>query len=162
MKSLPKPDGDKETPAKTCKDLKLAHPDKESGQVNIIGNGLQKFNLISFLSTGLIQMVVTHETPSSSIVTWRPVPLASCPSHPPPTRCSWSRERRRSGSPRCPRVASLSATRRTATRLPSSRCSALRLVRTSSTTVPTRWPITMLSAVTSARPSLSCPGTIWR
>lgn len=30
-----KPDGDKETPAKTCKDLKLAHPEKTSGEVHI-------------------------------------------------------------------------------------------------------------------------------
>ena len=28
-----RPDGDKKNPAKTCKDLKLAHPDKPSGEV---------------------------------------------------------------------------------------------------------------------------------
>ena len=28
-----KPDGDKETPAKTCRDLHVAHPDKPSGDV---------------------------------------------------------------------------------------------------------------------------------
>ena len=28
-----KPDGDKETPAKTCRDLLAAHPDKPSGEV---------------------------------------------------------------------------------------------------------------------------------
>ncbi len=28
-----KPNGDKDSPAKTCKDLKLAHPEKESGEV---------------------------------------------------------------------------------------------------------------------------------
>lgn len=34
-----KPDGDKETPAKTCKDLKLAHPDKPSGEYWVDPNG---------------------------------------------------------------------------------------------------------------------------
>ena len=29
-----KPDGDKETPAKTCRDLHAAHPDKPSGEVS--------------------------------------------------------------------------------------------------------------------------------
>ncbi len=29
-----KPDGDKETPAKTCRDLLSAHPDKPSGEVS--------------------------------------------------------------------------------------------------------------------------------
>ncbi len=29
-----KPDGDKETPAKTCRDLWAAHPDKPSGEVS--------------------------------------------------------------------------------------------------------------------------------
>ncbi len=28
-----RPEGDQKSPAKTCKDLKLAHPDKESGEV---------------------------------------------------------------------------------------------------------------------------------
>ena len=28
-----KPDGDKETPAKTCRDLHVAHPEKPSGEV---------------------------------------------------------------------------------------------------------------------------------
>ena len=28
-----KPDGDKKSPAKTCKDLKTAYPEKESGEV---------------------------------------------------------------------------------------------------------------------------------
>ena len=28
-----KPDGNKETPAKTCRDLKIAHPEKTSGEV---------------------------------------------------------------------------------------------------------------------------------
>ena len=28
-----KPDGDKDTPAKTCRDLNLAHPEKPSGEV---------------------------------------------------------------------------------------------------------------------------------
>ncbi len=28
-----KPDGDKKSPAKTCKDLKMAYPEKESGEV---------------------------------------------------------------------------------------------------------------------------------
>ena len=34
-----KPDGDQKTPAKTCKDLKLAHPEKESGDYWIDPNG---------------------------------------------------------------------------------------------------------------------------
>ena len=29
-----KPNGDAKNPAKTCKDLKIAHPDKESGEVS--------------------------------------------------------------------------------------------------------------------------------
>jgi hypothetical protein len=30
-----RPNGDQRTPAKTCKDLKLAHPDKPSGEVSL-------------------------------------------------------------------------------------------------------------------------------
>ena len=30
---LSRPDGAKKNPAKTCKDLKIAHPEKESGEV---------------------------------------------------------------------------------------------------------------------------------
>ena len=30
-----KPNGDQKNPAKTCKDLSLAHPDKQSGEVSL-------------------------------------------------------------------------------------------------------------------------------
>lgn len=34
FETFAKPDGDKASPAKTCRDLHVAHPDKESGEVS--------------------------------------------------------------------------------------------------------------------------------
>ena len=40
-----KPDGDKETPAKTCRDLHVAHPDKPSGEVHNFDKKCQLYNI---------------------------------------------------------------------------------------------------------------------
>lgn len=58
-----KPDGDKETPAKTCRDLLAAHPDKPSGEVR------------PFLIERKYEMWQIH-----SIV--QPLPLESATVHP--------------------------------------------------------------------------------
>ena len=61
-----KPDGGKNTPAKTCRDLKAAHPDKDTGEYWIDPNGADpKDSIMVFCNMETLQTCVESKPGTS-------------------------------------------------------------------------------------------------
>jgi hypothetical protein len=76
FETFARPDGGKEAPAKTCRDLHVAHPEKPTGDVSlakiVIQKILQRLQIIIIFvsfSTGWIPMLAIPRMPSWSTVT---------------------------------------------------------------------------------------------